>query len=395
MNYLTRTKELFDTTVAFRRHLHQIPELNLDLPKTTAYITEELIKMGYTPQSCGGGIVATVGTSGGKTILLRADMDALPMKEESGLSFASTGDKAHTCGHDIHAAMLLTAAKMLKENETSLKGMVKLMFQPGEEPLTGAKSMLADGLLKNPRPDVALGYHVASGPVPLGMFFYNNKGTMMNSCDNFKIEIQGTGSHGAYPEHGVDPINIAAHCIIGLQSVVAREIKSTRASVLTIGKIVAGDAGNIIPEKAEMYGAIRCDCNEQREFMLKRLSEVTEGVARTYRGFAKVTITSGTPALICDPRAVNDFVEYMREIDVPGQMEDSEMHAVSSEDMAVILSEIPGAYMFLSAGFADGRTTYNPHHPKVEFNEEVMKVGPAYLAHCATRWLEEHSQKHD
>lgn len=390
MNYLTRAQELFTTTLSHRRYLHQIPELNLDLPKTTAYITEELTKMGYKPQKCGGGIVATVGKPGGKTVLLRADMDALPMKEESGLSFASTGDCAHTCGHDIHAAMLLTAAKMLKENEDSLEGMIKLMFQPGEETLMGAKAMLADGLLENPRPDVALGYHVAGGQVPLGMFFYNGKGTMMNSCDNFKIVIQGVGTHGAYPNHGVDPINIAAHIILGLESVVAREIQSTQASVLTIGKIAAGSAGNIIPDKAKMYGAIRCDCNEQREFIIKRLNEVAESIANTYRGSAKVTITSGTPPLICDEEAVSTFVGYMRELDVSNQMEDSEMHAASSEDMAVLLSEIPGAYMFLSAGFTDGRVTYNPHHPKVEFNEEVMKVGPAYLAHCATRWLEEH-----
>lgn len=389
MNYLTRAEELFATTVAHRRYLHQIPELNLDLPKTTAYITEELTKMGYTPQGCGGGIVATVGKPNGKTVLLRADMDALPVKEESGLSFASTSDKSHACGHDIHASMLLTAAQMLKENEVALKGSVKLMFQPGEETLTGAKSMIEAGVLENPKPDVALGYHVAPGPVPSGMFFYNGEGTMMNSCDNFKIEIQGIGSHGSYPEHGVDPISIAAYCVLGFQSIIAREISSTKSSILTIGKIVAGDVGNVIPEKAEMYGAVRCADDEQRAFIRKRLCEVTEGVARTYRGVAKVTVTSGAPALICDSDAVKDFVGYMRELKVPGQMEEAHMHAASSEDMAEVLSRIPGAYMFLSAGFTDGRDTYNPHNPKVVFNEEVMKVGPAYLAHCATRWLEE------
>lgn len=390
MNYLIRAQELFPATVSHRRYLHQIPELGLDLPKTTAYIMKELTKLGYTPKKCGGGIVATVGKSNGKTVLLRADMDALPMKEESGLPFASTSDCAHTCGHDIHAAMLLTAAMMLKEKEDSLEGMVKLMFQPAEETLMGAKAMIADGLLENPRPDVALGYHVAAGQIPLGMFFYNTKDAMMNSCDNFKIMIQGVSSHGAYPNHGVDPINIAAHIILGLESVVAREIQSTQASVLTIGKIAAGSAGNIIPDKAEMYGAVRCDCNEQREFILKRLNEVAESIAKTYRGSAKVTITSGTPPLICSEEAVSTFVGYMRELEIPNQVEDAKMHAASSEDMAVVLSEIPGAYMFLSAGFTDGRTTYNPHHPKVQFNEEVMKVGPAYLAHCAARWLEEH-----
>lgn len=389
MDYLKRAEELFDESVAHRRYLHQVPEISLDLPKTIAYITEELTKMGYAPQPCGGGIVVTTGKPGGKTVLLRGDVDALPMREESGLPFASTCDAAHTCGHDFHGAMLLTAAKMLKENEDDLDGMVKMMFQPGEETFMGAKSMVADGLLENPRPDVALGYHVTAGQMPLGMFVYTREGTMMNSSDNFKIVIQGVGSHGAYPDMGVDPVNIAAHLILGLESIIAREIQSTQASVLTIGKLVAGDAGNIIPDKAELYGTLRCDSAEQREFILKRLHEVTENVAKTFRGSAEVTITSGTPPLICDPEAVDAFVGYMRELDVPNQTEYPGMHAASSEDWAVILEQIPGAYMFLSAGDLNG-PPYTQHHPKVVFNEEVMKVGPAYLAHCATRWLAEH-----
>lgn len=390
MDYLKRAEELLDTTVGYRRYLHQIPEIGQDLPKTTAYLMEKLKEMGYDPQPCGGGVVATVGKPGGKCVLLRGDVDALPMREESGLDFASTGCNAHTCGHDIHGSMLLTAARMLKENEENLEGLVKLMFQPGEETFTGAKAMIADGLLENPRPDVALGYHATSGTMPLGLFVYNRDGTMMNSSDNFKIVVQGKGSHGAYPDTGIDPINIVAHIILALESIIAREVKSTQASVLTIGKVAAGDAGNIIPDKAEMFGTLRCDDNDQREFILGRMKEVIEATAATYRGKAELIITSGTPPLVNDPQAVDDFVGYMRELPVPNRIEVPKMHAASSEDWAVVLSQIPGAYMFLSAGFTDGRTTYNQHHPKVVFNEEVMKVGPAYLAHCATRWLQEH-----
>lgn len=390
MDYLKRSEELFDETVENRRHLHQTPELGLELPETTAFIMEKLTEMGYDPKPCGGGVTACVGKSGGKTVLLRGDVDALPMKEESGLPFASQRENAHTCGHDIHGAMLLTAAKMLKENEASLNGMVKLMFQPGEEPLTGARSMIADGLLQDPRPDVALGYHVGAGSMPMGLFVYNREGTLMNSCDNFIIDIQGRGGHGAYPDACIDPINIAAHMILALESVVAREIKSTQASVLTIGKVTAGDAPNIIPDQAQLQGTLRCDSEEERKFILQRLSEVVDAVAKMYRGSATITMLAGTPPLICDPQSVDDFVGYMRELDVPGQCEHAGIHAASSEDFSAVLSEIPGAYMFLSAGFTDGRETYNQHHPKVEFNEEVMKSGAAYLAHCATRWLEEH-----
>ena len=390
MDYLKRSEELFEETVENRRHLHQMPELGLELPETTAFIMEKLTEMGYDPKPCGGGVVAWVGKMGGKTVLLRGDVDALPMKEESGLPFASQRENAHTCGHDIHGAMLLTAAKMLKENEAALDGMVKLMFQPGEEPLTGARSMIADGLLQDPRPDVALGYHVVAGSMPMGLFVYNREGTLMNSSDNFIIDIQGKGGHGAYPDACIDPINIAAHMILALESVVAREIKSTQASVLTIGKVTAGDAPNIIPDQAQLQGTLRCDSEKEREFILQRLSEVVDAVAKMYRGSATITMLAGTPPLICDPQSVDDFVGYMRELDVPGQCEHVGMHAASSEDFSAVLSEIPGAYMFLSAGFTDGRETYNQHHPKVEFNEEVMKSGAAYLAHCATRWLEEH-----
>lgn len=390
MDYLKRAEELFETTVANRRRLHQTPEIGLELQKTTAFIMEKLTEMGYDPKPCGGGVVACVGKAGGKTVLLRGDVDALPMKEDSGLSFASTGENAHTCGHDIHGAMLLTAAKLLKENEASLEGMVKLMFQPGEETFTGAKAMVAGGLLENPKPDVALGYHVGSGTAPVGLFIYNRDKTMLNSSDNFRIDIQGKGGHGASPNECIDPVNIAAHIILALESVIAREVKSTQANVLTIGKVVAGNAGNIIPDTAKLYGTLRCDSKEEREFVLQRLSEVAEMTAKTYRGSAQVTLVAGTPPLICDPQAVDDFVGYMRELNVPGQCEYEGMHAASSDDLAIILSEIPGAYMFLSAGFTDGRETYNQHHPKVVFNEGVMKSGPAYLAHCATRWLEEH-----
>lgn len=390
MDYLKRSEELFEETVENRRHLHQTPELGLELPETTAFIMEKLTEIGYDPKPCGGGVVACVGKMGGKTVLLRGDVDALPMKEESGLPFASQRENAHTCGHDIHGAMLLTAAKMLKENEAALDGMVKLMFQPGEEPLTGARSMIADGLLQDPRPDVALGYHVVAGSMPMGLFVYNREGTLMNSSDNFIIDIQGKGGHGAYPDACIDPINIAAHMILALESVVAREIKSTQASVLTIGKVTAGDAPNIIPDQAQLQGTLRCDSEKEREFILQRLSEVVDAVAKMYRGSATITMLAGTPPLICDPQSVDDFVGYMRELDVPGQCEHVGMHAASSEDFSAVLSEIPGAYMFLSAGFTDGRETYNQHHPKVEFNEEVMKSGAAYLAHCATRWLEEH-----
>ncbi len=243
MDYLKRAGELYEETVANRRWLHQNPEISMDLPNTSSFIWKKLTEMGYAPKRCGGdGIVATVGKAGGKTILLRSDMDALPMGEESGLPFASTCGAAHTCGHDCNAAQLLTAAKLLKKNETALSGMVKLVFQPGEETFLGAKAMIADGLLEDPKPDAALSFHVTSGQTPPSVFIYNATGTMMNSVDGFRIRVQGKGAHGAYPERSVDPINIAVHIYLALESIVAREITSTQASVMTVGLFKAGDA---------------------------------------------------------------------------------------------------------------------------------------------------------
>jgi amidohydrolase len=285
--------------------------------------------------------------------------------------------------------MLLTAAKLLKENEASLAGRVRLMFQPGEETFQGAKSMIAAGVLEDPKPDVALAYHVMAGRMPLGLVCYNRAGTMMNSSDNFTITITGRGTHGAYPDNGVDPITIAAHLILALESVVARELKATQASVLTIGKVEAGDAGNIIPQTATLCGTMRCDDPGQRAFLLERLRQVAEGTAATHRGTATVTVTSGTPPLICDTAATDDFLGYMRELPVPGYAEYPGIRAAASEDWAAVLEQIPGSYLFLSAGFPD-REVAPQHHPQVVFNEGVLAIGPAYLAHCATRWLEEH-----
>lgn len=388
MDYLKRTQELYEETVAHRRALHQMPETGLELPKTMDYLARALTDIGCRPVPCGGGLVVELGNSGGKTVLLRADADGLPMDEESGLDFAAAKN-AHTCGHDFHAAMLLTAAKLLKENEETLKGRVRLMFQPGEETFQGAKSMIAAGVLEDPKPDVALAYHVMAGRMPLGLVCYNRSGTMMNSSDNFTITITGRGTHGAYPENGVDPITIAAHLILALESVVARELKATQASVLTIGKVVAGDAGNIIPQTATLCGTMRCDDPGQRAFLLERLRQVAEGTAATHRGTATVTVTSGTPPLICDTAATDDFLGYMKELPVPGYREHPNIRAAASEDWAAVLEQIPGSYLFLSAGFPD-REVAPQHHPQVVFNEGVLAIGPAYLAHCATRWLEEH-----
>lgn len=387
MNYYERALELKDETIANRRHIHKNAETGLDLPKTKAYVMEKLTEYGLEPKDCGYGVTATLG-KGGKVLLLRADMDALPMPEESGEEFACpTGKEAHTCGHDFHAAMLLTAAKMLKEKEDTLEGTIKFMFQPAEETFEGSKNMIENGILENPPVDAALAYHVSPGKMPIGLFMYNDEDTMMYSVDGFKITIHGKGSHGAYPHVGVDPINIGVHIHLALQELIARESDPTHSCVLTIGQFAGGTAANIIPETAVLQGTIRTNKPEARELLVRRMKEVAEKTAAVYNGTVDIEMISEVPPLICNPKLTDEVVGYMQELGIPGLTPYPGISASASEDFAVIAEKVPSTFMYLSAGYLDERGQYPAHHPKAQFNEDVCPIGAACLAHCASQWL--------
>ena len=387
MNYYERALELREETVAHRRWFHTNAEAGLDMPRGQRYVLEELKKLGIEAQPCGHGVTAAVGKPG-KCILLRADMDALPMAEESGLDFAcKSGTEAHCCGHDFHAAMLLTAAKMLKENETALEGTVKFMFQPAEETFEGAGDMMANGVLENPAPDAALAFHVTSGKMPLGIYMYNDTGTMMFSVDGFKITIRGRGSHGAYPHAAIDPINIAVHVYLALEALIAREVDPAKANVLTIGKFQAGSANNIIPETAELQGTIRSNDKASRELLVRRMKEVAVRTAQVYGGTAEIEMLSQVPPLICDPKLTAGFAEMIKNMGIPGACPYPGIAASASEDFASIAEKVPSSFIYLSAGFPDERGEIPAHNPKVLFNEDVCPMGAACYAHCATEWL--------
>ena len=387
MNYYERALELKDETIANRRHIHKNAETGLDLPKTKAYVMKKLTEYGLEPKDCGYGVTATLG-KGGKVLLLRADMDALPMPEESGEEFACpTGKEAHTCGHDFHAAMLLTAAKMLKEKEDTLEGTIKFMFQPAEETFEGSKNMIENGILENPPVDAALAFHVSPGKMPIGLFMYNDKDTMMYSVDGFKITIHGKGSHGAYPHVGVDPINIGVHIHLALQELIARESDPTHSCVLTIGQFAGGTAANIIPETAVLQGTIRTNKPEARELLVRRMKEVAEKTAAVYNGTVDIEMISEVPPLICNPKLTDEVVGYMQELGIPGLTPYPGISASASEDFAVIAEKVPSTFMYLSAGYLDERGQYPAHHPKAQFNEDVCPIGAACLAHCASQWL--------
>ena len=390
MDFYKRALELREETVAHRRWLHSHAEVGLDMPKAQAYVLEQLKSYGLEPRPCGHGVTAELGREGGRTLLLRADMDALPMPEESGEPFACpTGTEAHACGHNFHAAMLLTAAKLLKENESALRGRIRFMFQTAEETFQGAKDMISNGILDGV--DGAMAYHVCAGRMPVGLFMYNSGGTMMYSVDGFRITVHGRGAHGAYPQESVDPINIGVHIYLALEALIAREADPGKACVLTIGNFSAGSAPNIIPDAAVLQGTLRTNDSASREKLVRRLKEVSQKTAEVYGGSVEIEMISEVPPLVCDPAMTDEIVSYMRELPVPGLTPVPNMSASASEDFAAIAEKVPSVFMYLSAGYLDERGDAPAHNPKVRFNEDVCPIGSACLAHCAVLWLEEHS----
>ncbi|MDD7428350.1 MAG: M20 family metallopeptidase [Oscillospiraceae bacterium] len=389
MDFYSEAKDMKDELTENRRYFHKNAEVGLDMPIAQEYVMTKLTEYGLEPKKCGHGVTALLG-QGAPVLLLRADMDALPMEEMSGESFACTGGHAHACGHDFHAAMLLSAAKLLKQSESQLKGTVKLMFQPAEETFEGSHDMIENGILENPHVDAALAFHVAPGNMLPGLFMYNAGGVMMNSVDGFHIDIKGKGGHGAYPNLSVDPLNIAAQIYIALEELIAREADPEKTCVLTVGQLHGGNAANIIPDCAFMEGTLRTNDKDEREKLVQRISETAKGIAAVYGGTAEITVLSDVPPLICDKAFTEEMAGYMNELGIAKPFPD--MKANASEDFAVIAEAVPSAFMYLSAGFTDERGDYSAHNPKVRFNEDVLPIGAAGLAYYAVRWLEKHNK---
>lgn len=384
---LQEAEAIRETLIADRRTLHQIPELSMDLPKTTAYVCQQLDAIGCSYERLAGGIVVCIGKPGGKVFLCRGDMDALPMKEESGLPFAATGNAAHTCGHDIHTTMLLGAARLLKAHEDELPGMVKLMFQPGEEGLKGAIAMVNAGVLENPKVDAAMALHVFPGPMHVGTLQWR-PGHALASSDSFKITVTGKAGHGAIPQNAVDPINIAAHIVTACQELNAREVNPQDPLVLTICSIHGGTLHNAIPESVEMLGSIRAYSNHNRAHAKQRLVEICEGMASLFRGKAEVEYLTCGASLYNEPDLAHELAGYTSQIatkmeELPKQM--------GSEDFAEVTQRVPAVFMAIGAGGTD--PIYHQagsHHPKIVWNEDVMPLGTAVLAGCAANWLQNH-----
>ena len=391
---LERAGSLKEQMVAWRRQLHRCPELGLETDATQAFVRGELEKMGYEPRKVGkAGMVALAGKGGGKVFLLRADMDALPLEEDSGEEFRSENPgKMHACGHDMHTAMLLGAAKILKENEDLIEGQVKLMFQSGEETGTGARDMVEAGVLEDPKVDAAEMIHVATGaPFPAGLVMIPQGGTGASASCMIAIRVKGRGGHGAMPSVCVDPITAICHIHSGLEEIFAREAGLSDYLAITFGKISAGEAPNIIPDSAEMLGSIRTMSTEKMEWAQKRIREIAEAIGAAYRAEVSVEYTHFLPAMIAEPEVTGCAVTYMRELLGPGAMEiPAGQNGGGSEDFAHVAAKVPSVPMFLAAGNAKEGYLYPAHNPKARFDESALPNGAAAHAYLAIRWLRDH-----
>lgn len=387
--------KLLPQIIADRRYFHQNAEIGFDLPLTAAYVAKRLKEMGYDPQPCGkAGLVALAGgTKPGKVFLLRADMDALPIAEETGLPFRSATPYMHACGHDCHAAMLLGAAQLLKNYEDEIPGTVKLMFQPAEELISGARDMVQAGVLENPHVDAAAMIHIFSGlPAPAGTLMIPTGGYVSSSADAFHIEVEGKGGHGAMPNLSIDPLNAAAHILIALQELIAREIDPNSTAVITIGQMHGGKATNIIPDSAFLEGTIRAFNAEERAFLRQRVIDVAQGVAATFRATAKTEYILECPSVYSDPGLFElvcsaneallgkEWVKTFAEAYPGGRMS-------GSEDFGYVSEKVPSVMMILGGGSPEEGYPYPQHHPKADFREDVFATGSAVLANTALAWL--------
>lgn len=384
--FLKRAEELKNSMLEDRHYIHQHAEVGNELDVTTKYVMKRLKDIGLEPKEiCKSAIVAIIkGKKPGKTYLLRADMDGLPMSEINNLPFHSITKNAHNCGHDMHTSMLLAAAQMLKEKEDKLEGCVKLMFQPSEEEFKGSTAMIKSGLLENPPVDACSAIHVMLEWYPPSYGY--KPGFMTSSCDGFKITINGKGSHGAMPELGIDPINVGVHIYLAFQELIARESPSKETACLTIGQFASGDSSNIIPSTAVIQGTLRTYNPELRRKLVTRMHEITEAAGKMFGADVIYEVLSDVPSCYTDPKLLDDLKSYL--LDLGDFCKDENYTVMPSDDLAFLSEKVPTAYLMLGAKVENN--PYQHHNPKVLFNEDCMTLGAAMHAQCAFEWLKHH-----
>ncbi len=381
---LARALELKARTIAWRRDLHAHPELGFQEERTAGLVAAELGRLGYAVKQGVGktGVVGLLqGGKPGPCILLRFDMDALPIQEQTGAGYASlNAGVMHACGHDGHVAIGLTVANLLKEMQPALNGTIKLVFQPAEEGLGGAAAMIHDGVLENPVPQAALGLHLWNEQ-PVG-WVTATAGPFMAGADMFRAKITGRGGHGAMPQLTADPVLAAAQVVTALQSVTARNVSPFELVVVSVTQFQGGTSFNIIPDKVELAGTVRTYNREVRELVHQRMQSIIEDVSRGMGCRGEIEFVEYTPPVVNAPE-ITQLVQSAIQLVAPELQISTEARSSASEDMALFLQQVPGCFLFVGSGIADASQRFGHHHPKFDIDETALPLAAAILTQSA------------
>ena len=381
MPIVNRVADLHAEITAWRRDIHAHPELQYDVHRTAASVADKLKSFGCDEVVTGLGRTGVVGVirgrkDGGKVVGLRADMDALPIEEATNLAYKSTvPGKMHACGHDGHTAMLLGAAKYLADTR-NFAGTAVMIFQPAEEGGAGAKAMLRDGLLDRFGIQEVFGMHNYPG-MPVGEFAIR-PGPMMASTNSILINLEGKGTHAAFPHMGVDTVLVGAQIVNTLQSIVARNVDPLDAAVISITVFQAGEADNVIPQYAKLRGTVRCLSAKVREQLRERVRDVVEGTARLHGATANLTYRTGYPILVNDEGRTAFATSIADEIAGKDKVNRDPPPLMGAEDFAYMLEERPGAFIYVGNG-----DSAMLHHPAYDFNDDAIPVGTSYWVRLA------------
>jgi amidohydrolase len=388
-DYLDEAQALFEDTRTLRRDFHQHPELGFQEIRTANIVAKELAGLGLEVKTGVGqtGVVGLLeGQSPGGVVLLRFDMDALPIVEENETDYTSINQGVmHACGHDGHTAIGLTVARLLNNHRNELAGTVKLVFQPAEEGLGGAEAMMADGVLQEPKPDVTLSLHVWNEK-PVGWVGIV-PGPVMAAADTFHVKITGKGGHGAVPNLVHDPILAASQVVNALQTIVSRNVSPLKSAVVSVGAIHGGEAFNVIPSTVEMKGTLRTFEAQVRDRVIERFHQVVENVCQAFDCQAEIEIKSITPALVNDPH-VTSRVQRVASSLLPADQLDFQTTTMGSEDMAFMQEQIPGCYFFIGSANKEKHLDAAHHHPRFDFDEIILPKAVALMAASAVEFLQ-------
>lgn len=382
--YFAKANQLFSYSQHIRRDLHRFPELGFQEIRTASVIAEELHKMGLHPVTgiAETGVIAQIeGRSPTPVLMIRCDMDALPITEETGAEYASNNPGVmHACGHDGHVAIGLTVAQILSELKSELNGSVRLVFQPAEEGLGGAERMIDGGALGDLVPTMALGLHIWNEK-PLGWLGIS-PGPVMAAAEIFEIEVRGRGGHGALPHLAVDPVSASAQIVQALQTIVSRNVSPLQSAVVSVTSIHGGEAFNVIPPIVQLQGTIRTFEPAVRKAVLERFEQIVNGVASATGCTVKIALRSLTPAVINDA-AITEKVSACARTILPDSILQDDFRTMGSEDMAFFMNVIPGCFIFIGSADPVRGLNVPHHHPRFDFDERVLAHAAALLAGAA------------